>query len=386
MKKTLTALALIALQQVCWLRGADAPGRWSAQKANEWNAGQPWLVGCNFSPSSAVNQLEMWQADTFDETTIARELGFAESLGFNSVRVFLHDLPWKQDRLGYFERIDRFLAIAEKNHINALFVIFDSCWYPLPKTGPQPAPIPFTHNSGWVQSPGVEVLKRPEKQSYLKEYVTQLLTRFANDKRVVGWDVWNEPDNWDGGAKARPGLEPTNKIELVEALLPQVFAWARAANPSQPLTSAVWRDTWNHMSALSTTERTQLENSDVVSFHCYANSGELVKAISTLKKLDRPLWCTEYMARPAGSTFSPHLRLMKEQGVAAYNWGFVSGKTQTIYPWDSWTRKYTAEPPVWFHDILRPDGTPYDAKEAAFIRELTASKRQKPAARQESSP
>ena len=182
----------------------------------------------------------MWQADTFDEATIDRELGFAESLGFNSVRVFLHDLAWKQDREGFLQRLDRFLALAEKHKIGVLFAIFDSCWNPVPKPGRQPVPIPFTHNSGWVQSPGAQVLEHPEQQEYLHEYVTSVVKRFANDRRVHGWDVWNEPENGDGGASARAGLEPKNKVELVLALLPKVFAWVREAGPQQPLTSGVW--------------------------------------------------------------------------------------------------------------------------------------------------
>jgi hypothetical protein len=362
-------LALVSFD-TSFLHAADTNSRWSEKRANTWYAGKPWMVGCNFSPSTAINQLEMWQADTFDEATIDRELGYAESLGFTSVRVFLHDLLWKQDSKGFIRRVDRFLQLADQHHIGALVVLFDSCWYPLPKLGPQPAPIQFTHNSGWVQSPGVEVLEHPEQQGYLKEYVLGMIGHFARDRRINGWDVWNEPDNWDGGAPKRPGLEPTNKVELVVALLPKVFAWAHSAKPSQPVTSGVWRGTWNHMNALSPTERIQLENSDVISFHCYGGAEELAKAMSALKRLNRPVWCTEFMARPAGSTFAPHLGMMKQQRVAAYCWGFVSGKTQTIFPWDSWTKKYTAEPTLWFHDIFRANGTPFDPKEVAFIRHI----------------
>ena len=371
MKRKLLLLTVLVSLSATAARGADAPGRWSADKAKAWSVQTGWLSGCNFMPSTAINQLEMWQAETFDEATIDRELGFAESLGFNSVRVFLHDLTWKQDREGFIKRVDRFLALAEKHHIGVLMVIFDSCWHPLPKLGTQPAPIPFTHNSGWVQSPGAEVLLHSERQAYLQDYVTGLVKHFANDKRINGWDVWNEPDNTDGGAPGRPGLEPTNKVDLVLALLPKVFAWARTANPSQPLTSGVWLGPWNRMDKLNPTERIQLENSDVVSFHCYGDPADLKKATETLKRLGRPLLCTEYMARPNGSTFEPHLGYMKEQNVGAYCWGFVSGKSQTIYPWDSWTRKYTGEPPLWFHDILRADGSAYRAAEVDYIRRVT---------------
>lgn len=351
---------------------AEEQGRWSVEKANIWFVEHGWLRGCNYIPSTAVNQLEMWQADTFDEKTIDRELGYAQSLGFNSVRVFLHDLLWKQDQNGFTARIERFLAIAERHQIKVLFVLFDSCWYPLPKLGKQPAPLPFKHNSGWVQSPGVAALCDTNQIPRLKSYVTGMLRHFASDHRIVGWDLYNEPDNWDGGAPARRGLEPRDKFDHVNRLLAQTFAWARAVNPSQPLTSGVWRSgNWADDGKLTPTERLQLENSDVISFHCYENPAGMKRFIAGLRRFDRPLLCTEFMARPAGSTFDPILGDLKEQKVAAYCWGFVSGKSQTIYPWDSWTRSYTNEPPLWFHDILRQDGTPYRNEETDYIRRIT---------------
>src|SRR5436190_708957 len=151
MKQVLTilrlafAFTLLAASAIA----ADDRGRWPAEKANVWLAQRGWLRGGNYLPSSAINQLEMWQAETWDEATIDRELGYAEALGLNSMRVFLHDLPWQQDAEGFAKRIDRFLALAEKHKISVLFTIFDSCWHPLPKVGTQPAPLPHVHNSGW---------------------------------------------------------------------------------------------------------------------------------------------------------------------------------------------------------------------------------------------
>jgi GH35 family endo-1,4-beta-xylanase len=347
----------------------DAPGRWTAERAKAWYAQQPWFAGCNYIPSTAINQLEMWQAETFDPATIERELGYAQKLGFNTVRVFLHDLLWKQDPDGFLKRTDAFLASADKHGIKTLFVLFDSCWHPLPKLGPQPAPIPFTHNSGWVQNPGVEVLKNPSAYPHLKAYVVGVVRHYANDSRVIGWDVWNEPDNFDGGASGRPGLEPANKRDLVNALMPQVFAWVREAKPSQPLTSAVWMDSQN-IDKLDACKRLQFANSDIISYHCYGDAESMRQCIERLGTLGRPLFCTEYMARPNKSTFQPHLEIMKSGKVAAYMWGFVNGKSQTIFPWDSWSKKYTAEPPLWFHDVLNRDGTPYKAEETDYIRKV----------------
>jgi Cellulase (glycosyl hydrolase family 5) len=345
-------------------------GLWEKEKANAWYAQQPWLVGCNFIPSTAINQLEMWQAETFDPATIDRELGYAKGLGFNSVRIFLHDLLWQQDSAGFLKRIDEFLKIADKHGIKTMFVLFDSCWHPLPKLGPQPKPLPFTHNSGWVQNPGIEVLKNPDAYPHVKQYVQGVVARYANDPRVVVWDVWNEPDNFDGGHLGRPGIEPKNKPELVNALLPDVFKWVREAKPSQPLTSAVWLDS-HVIDRLYPTKVTQLSNSDVVSYHCYGDAESMKLCIKRLGTFGRPLLCTEYMARPNKSTFEPHLAIMKESKVAAYMWGFVNGKSQTIFPWDSWEKKYTAEPPIWFHDVLRADGTAYLPDEVRYIRSVT---------------
>ena len=352
--------------------GAAEKGRWSEEQAKTWGEAHPWLVGCNFSPASAINPLEMWQKASFDRAGIDRELGWAESLGFNSVRVFLHSLAWRQDPQGYLARLDECLALAERHHISVLFVFFDSCWHPEPKGGPQPAPKPHVHNSGWVQDPGAAVLQDPAAFEALKPYVQAVAARFRDDKRIHGWDVWNEPDNTNDSSYGP--LEPKGKAELVLPKLAQAFAWLREVNPSQPLTSGVWRGDWSADEKLSPMERLQLDHSDIISFHCYGNAAELSKRIDSLRRYGRPLLCTEYMARPAGSTFEPNLGVMKRAGVAAYNWGFVSGKTQTIYPWDSWKKSYTAEPPLWFHDIFRTDGTPYLQKEVDYICTVTGKK------------
>ena len=134
--------------------GAGAGERWPVEKAQAWYAQQPWLVGCDFIPSTAINQLEMWQADTFDPDTIDKELGWAEGIGLNVVRVYLHDLAYAQDPAGFLERMDRFLEIAQRHGIRALFVIFDDCWLADPKPGKQPEPWPGVHNSGWGREPG----------------------------------------------------------------------------------------------------------------------------------------------------------------------------------------------------------------------------------------
>ncbi len=310
--------------------------RWSEAQANAWYAKQPWLVGANYVPDDAINQLEMWQAASFDPQEIDREFTWAQSLGMNTMRVFLHDLLWRQDPEGFRSRIDTFLAIAARHRIRPVFVLFDSCWDPLPKLGPQHPPIPGVHNSGWVQSPGEKALSDPAQYSRLEAYVRGVIGAFANDPRILAWDLWNEPDNVNGGSYGKE--EPKNKTELVLQLLPQVFGWARAERPSQPLTSGIWSGDWSTPQTLSPMARAQMRESDIVTFHNYGWPEDFERRILQLEQYHRPIICTEYMARGVGSIFDTILPIAKRHRVGAINWGFVAGKTQTYLPWDSWQR------------------------------------------------
>ena len=350
---------------------SNGNGVWPTQAADRWKQRRGWMVGCNFIPSTAINQLEMWQAATFDLKTIERELGWAAALGFRSVRIFLHDLLWQQDHRGFLERIDAVLDVCQSNGLGAMLVLFDSVWHPHPKLGVQAKPKPHVHNSGWVQSPGADLLAAPRsRQSQLGKYVNGVVAHFSKDVRVHAWDIWNEPDQDNKDSYAT--LEINDKAARVYPLLKQAFAWARAARPTAPLTSAIHDGNWQSLATLRPIERLILENSDVISFHSYSKAPTLERQINELRTWRRPIVCTEFMARPAGSTFKPCLEILKRNDVSAYCWGFVSGKTQTIYPWDSWQRPYSEPPAVWFHDVLRPDGSAYDDKEVAYIKALTA--------------
>ena len=346
-------------------------GVWTKKAGTHWKQNHGWLVGCNFIPSTAANQLEMWQAATFDLKTITRELGWAAGLGFRSVRIFLHDLLWQQDSRGFLQRIDAVLDVCQQNGIGAMLVLFDSVWHPHPKLGVQSKPKPHVHNSGWVQSPGADLLTAPRsRQRLLGKYVTGVIEHFSKDARVHAWDIWNEPDQDNNDSYA--ALEIKDKAGRVYPLLKQAFEWARAARPTAPLTSGIYEGDWKSNATLRPIERLMLENSDVISFHSYSKPQTLERQINELRAWGRPLLCTEFMARPQGSTFDPCLEILKRNDVGAYCWGFVSGKTQTIYPWDSWKRAYSEPPAIWFHDILRPDGSAYDGREVAYIKSLTS--------------
>lgn len=364
MRKYITLLLAALLMAV----PAHAREQWTRAQANQWYAGQPWLVGANYTPATAINQLEMWQAETFDPATIDKELGWAAGIGMNTMRVYLHNLLWENDPEGLKRRMDQFLAIAAKHKIKPMFVLFDSCWDPDPVAGPQRPPIPGVHNSGWVQAPGNMRLKDAEQYDKLEGYVKDVIGHFAGDTRVLAWDLWNEPNNGGGG-----NYMPTEeKNRYVGLLLPRVFAWARSVDPTQPLTSGVWiGDHWDNLAKVDGIEKTQITQSDVISFHDYNWPEQFEKRARQMLSYGRPVLCTEYMARGNGSTFDGSLPIGKRLNIGMINWGLVDGKTQTRLPWDSWKKPYTYdEPPIWFHEVFRANGKPYRQTEADLIKRL----------------
>jgi hypothetical protein len=347
---TLFSLTVAAQKKTAVKSTATVGKVWSAEKANAWYSRHKWLTGADYIPANAINQLEMWQADSFDPAQIDRELGWAEGIGFNTLRVFLHSLAWKQDPEGFKKRVDRFLTIAEKHHIRPMFVFFDDCWNKIPKAGPQPAPKPGVHNSGWVQDPGQPASENPANFPELEKYVKDVIGHFAHDKRILLWDLYNEPGN-------------SGKKEASLPLLTKIFEWARSVNPDQPLTAGLWDWSFEKLNTF------QVANSDIITYHDYEELPKHQRVVHILKSFGKPLICTEYMARPRNSLFSSILPMLKKENVGAINWGFVSGKTNTIYAWDT-PMPDGAEPALWFHDIFRKDGTPYKQDEVDLIRKL----------------
>lgn len=327
---------------------------WTAEKANEWYSKEKWPVGCNFTPSTAINTIEMWDAETYDSVSIDRELGWAENIGFNTLRVNFQYLVWARNPETFKKRVSNFLDICEKHSMKVMFVFYDDCWNKNPTLGKQPEPIPGVHNSGWVQCPGGPVQNADTVLwKVLEAFQKDIMTYYREDERILCWDLYNEPGN-------------SGYLDVSLPLLKNSFKWAREANPSQPVTTGMWNwspdyDNLNNFTA---------ENSDIISFHHYGPVDDLENLVERLEKYGRPMICSEYMAREKGSRFQSHLPVFRSKKIGAINWGLVSGKTQTIYPWGSPVG--AAEPNPWFHDVFRPDGSPFDSLETRFIREITA--------------
>lgn len=350
-KLILSAIVFVSLFFTQSITADAQTSKWSEEKVWEWYNSHEWLSGTNFIPSTAVNSIEMWRAETFDAETIDRELGWAEDLGFNFMRVYLNSLVWKHDPEGFKERIDQYLAIADKHGIGTMFVFFDDCWNPDPAFGPQPEPKTGVHNSGWIQDPGKEA--RQDTASlypWLEDYVKDIISTFKNDDRVLVWDMYNEPGNSKYGSSSLP-------------LLKNAFEWALEVIPSQPLTAGIWN------LELEELNKFQISNSDIITYHNYMGKANHRLWIKLLKTHGRPLMCTEWMARNRNSKFQNLMPLLKEENVAALSWGFVAGDTNTIYAWND-PKPEGGEPELWFHDILRKDGTPYDPEEIEIIKKL----------------
>lgn len=357
-------------------------GKWSADQANAWWDGRDWVCGFNFLPSTAVNFLELWMADTFDRETIERELGLAASVGFNALRVNLHYLVWKHDRDGLIERMGWFLETASAKGIDTVFVPFDDCSFGgfEPEYGPQPDPVPNLHNSRAVASPGRAIVMDRSQWQDLEAFVTDVITTFRDDKRILFWDLYNEPGNLsifsaDGHAEYDGRLKEHSKDLMVAC-----FDWARQVAPIHPLSVGAWRSQspdGNGAPYDNEIDQIALDLSDVITFHAYCERKHAEKCIERLRSYNRPMLNTEWLARHVGSTFLDQLDLYHDNKVGCFNWGLVQGRTQTCFPWphvqENLEESQEGEM-TWFHDVFRPDGTPYDPRETELISRLTGAK------------
>lgn len=338
----------------------------------DWYAHQPWIIGANYIQSNTVNQTEMWQAETFDGDRIDMELGWAEGLGINTIRVTLSDLVWERDSGGMQKRIDRLLKIADKHKMRVIFVLFDSSGDPYPEPGHQRQPKPGVRNSLWAQVPGAKGLTDPKQLNDALNYAEEVVAIFSIDKRVLAWDVWNEPDNTNKATY--PNSELPNKIAIVESVLPKLFQYVRAGQPTQPVTSGLWHGDWSSEATLTPIEKLQIQLSDFVSFQNYDGPEEFEKRVKWLQAYKRPVICTGFLARNQGSSVEAILPIALKYDVGALVGDLVQGKTQRWLPWDSWQKPYVdREPSIWTQDLFHTTGPLYRQKDADVIKQMIAS-------------
>ncbi len=363
MKKILILMVMLTiLFNICFARE-----RWTAEQANDWFAKQKYRAGVNYIPAYAINPIEIWSAETFDIKAIEKEFALMQSIGFNAIRVFLSDVVWFDNADLANARLAQFLDVAEKYDIGVMIVFFTHGGKDGGELGKQPEPT-GTHNSGWVKQPKMEIFLDKSKWGILENYVKSVMTRFANDKRILVWDIYNEPGNIKSehvvGGRGKLTDEQVKWLEnLGIDFIKESAKWARSCNPSQPITYGVWT---NRLGKIY--NETQFAESDVLSFHSYANLMSNLGRINELKKYNRPIMCTEWLARHLGSTFNPLLAFYKQNNVWSFAFGLVAGKMETWRPWPFLDKPATRG--IWFHDIFKADHTPYDSTEIEYIKNV----------------
>jgi len=348
--------------------------RWTAERANEWYARQPWLLGANYVPSTAANDVEMWMKDTFDPETIRRELGYARDIGMNTVRVFLSYTVWKEEGQIFLDHFEEFLQIAADTGISVTPILFDDCAFDEGKDpfyGPQQDPEPGVANGRWVASPGYSVADDPTQTASCKAYVDAVISAYKDDERILMWDLYNEPGN-------RVGAQQDTELRLPSLpLLVNVFQWARAHEPSQPLSAGVWTPGWPGWEGFN---QIIFELSDIVNMHSYSALDYTKRIIEMAQAQNRPIVMTEWLCRTVNCSVQTHLPYFKEQNVGSYLWSLVRGRTQTWINGTIWKdgavmgakkREEAEAQMVWHQDLLYEDGSPFDPAETELMKALT---------------
>lgn len=329
--------------------GAPDGKRWKDDRIWRWWQDAGVIRGVNYIPRNCANSVEMWKEDTFDSDLIAEELDWAKGLGYTAIRIPLQFAVWKADADGFVERVDHLLRLAEARNIRVVPVLFDDLNRAGqdPVVGPQPDPDPGVHNPLWVPSPGPSLVTDQSHWDELETYVSAVVKTFKRDDRILYWDLYNHAG--DDGLK-----------EQSLPLLDQAFNWVRDIDPTQPLAVAAWTQFGSAM----TTRK--LERSDLVTFESFETPQQAEALLALLQRHDRPLICTDWLMRQKGNDFESMLPLFSEHRVGWFNHGLVNGRTQTWLQQAEF--RSDTDPDLWQHDVLKPDGTPYDSDEAELIR------------------
>ena len=350
--------------------------KWSKEKAWEWYNSRPFIRGCNYMSADCANRIDQWQALGFEERfeTTEKELKLMQELGFNSVRLILEYVVWEKEHDSFLERFERYISLCAKYGISCMIVLANDCMPP--KTELWKMPDVGVQNYDWgyhggrrhsqhgghnCPAPHYYFDDEKYRDSYF-EMVKEIVTLYKDDPRILMWDLFNEPGN-------------SNREEITMPYLVRMFETVREINPSQPLTVGAW---WFDSNDFHTSKLNEyaLENSDIITYHCYNTYVEHVKLIKYLKGFGRPLVNTEWLARCTGNSVFENFPLFYLENIGCYNWGFVAGKYQTYEPYEAHWNWYYNDPnaPIdftkWFHDLYRPSHKPYDPRETELIRKF----------------
>jgi hypothetical protein len=328
--------------------------------------------------ADCANRIDQWQELGFEERfkTTEEELRLMQKTGFNTVRLILEYVVWKEEHDGFMARFDRYLSLCAKYGISCMIVLANDCMPP--KTELWQMPYLGQQHYDWGYHGGKKhsqhgthsgpaphfYLDDPKTRGDYFRMVREIVTAYKDDARVCVWDVYNEPGN-------------SGRADITLPILKDLFRTVRDCLPSQPLTVGVWRGIREDEGIpLDEISRFALDHSDIISYHCYGEYKEHVKLIKRLKREGRPLVNTEWLGRCLHNDVFSQFPLFYLEGIGCYNWGFVAGKYQTYEPWEASWQSYESgkntdvDFTLWFHDLYRPNHRPYDPREIKLIQEF----------------
>lgn len=351
--------------------------RWSNEKAWDWYKSKKWIRGCNFISSDCANRIDQWQSygatDRFK--TVDEELALAKSVGFNSIRVLVEYDVWDMEHDAFMQNLETYLQICDKHGITCMIVLANDCQTPkenYKKTVLGEQHFDLGYHGGRKVSPhqkGEEtynIFDEPEIATRYIAMVREIITKYKDDKRVILWNILNEPGNRRGD----------KSLEFMK----KMFQTAREIDPIQPLAADIWNGINEDGSARTNIEQAAMDLSDVISFHWYGDFCSMVKFVTALKKTNRPIFCTEWLHRISGNNIFEIFPYFFSEGIASYQWGLVASyKTQYFEPWNMlWEQYDNADKDAlhldftkWQHDLFRPSHHPYDPNEIKIIKEFS---------------
>lgn len=347
--------------------------KWTKERAWEWYNKQPWIRGFCYYPSCCLNMIEMWQEYNWDKVkaTMEKEMAIAKEWGFNAVRILtLFDLYLDQPE-AHLNHLEEFIQICDKNQIKVMVCIGNDCLvsksnYKKPSYGEQEYDLGYHSGKAIsphivMNEPGYALADEPEYFDLYLEYVEAIISKYAKDERVLLWDIYNEPGNSRRGMMSYKVMEESFKI-------------ARKYDTIQPCAACCW--SYNEKDEpYKEIELKALEMSDVILYHGYMNYKKHKRTVKFLKKTyERPLFNTEWLHRIWHNDVEHFFPYFRKNKIAAFNWGFVRGKSQTNEPWEWLFNEYHLghgkdwDFTKWQHDLIRSNLEPYDFKEYEIIK------------------
>lgn len=358
---------------------SEIRGRWSKERVWKWYNERPWIRGCNYMSRDCANRIDQWQEHGFEERfeTTCEELKLAAETGFNSIRIIPEFYVWLKEHDGFMQRLERYVAAADKFGISCMVVFGNDCCPPKEEAlnrlhlGEQHVDWGYhggrkISQHGRFEGAGYSVLDDPETAEKFYEFVREIVEKYKNDERIIIWDVFNEPGN-------------SRRYSMSHLHMKKFFEIIRKIDPIQPLTAGIFSVSgYFDYGKLPEIEKFGLENSDIISYHNYNSYINNVLELKRLKEFERPVINTEWLNRCAGNNVEEMFPLFFLEKVGCYNWGFVAGKYQTYEPWNTiwddlksgaeYAKNYDFT--KWLHDLYRPSLNPYNPKEIEIIKTI----------------